>query len=74
MSDIVLSREELESLTGYKLATKQLNYLHEHGFGRARIDRHGKVILERAHFDAVSRGELHTQRKGANLSHFKRAA
>lgn len=74
MSDIALSEDELRRLTGYKLATKQLNVLHERGFARAYINRDGKVTLERAHFEAVSRGELHTQRKGANLSIFKRAA
>lgn len=74
MSEITLSEEELRRLTGYKLATKQLNFLRERGFARAYINRDGKVTLERAHFEAVSRGELHTQGKGANLSIFRKAA
>jgi hypothetical protein len=69
---ITLTDAEIEALTGYKNATKQLNVLHNRGFLRAYIGRKG-VVLERAHYEAVSRGELHQPRKGANLSFLKAA-
>lgn len=56
---IVLQPGEIEALTGYRTATKQLNVLHARGFTRAFINRLGDVVLERAHYEAVSRGELH---------------
>jgi hypothetical protein len=52
--------------------TKQLNVLHARGFVRAYIGRHG-VILERAHYEAVSRGELQAPRRAANLAFLKQA-
>ncbi len=70
---ITLSEPEIVSLTGYDRATKQLAVLHSRGFLRAFIDRNGSVVLERAHYEAVSRGELHQPGKKANLS-FLRAA
>lgn len=73
MSDIKLSEDELQALTGYERATKQLAVLRDRGFVRAYIDRHGHVVLERAHYEAVSRGELHAPAKAANLSFLKRA-
>jgi hypothetical protein len=54
---ITLTPEELVNLTGYKQATKQLAELHRQGFWRARRCRvTGAAILERPHYDAVSRG------------------
>lgn len=73
MSDITLSEAEIQALTEYEHATKQLNVLHSRGFTRAWINRHGKVVLERAHYEAVSRGEVKSSGKSANLS-FLRAA
>lgn len=74
MSDsIVMSVEELRALTGYKAATKQLNVLHRRGFLRAYIDRNGHVVLERTHYEAVTRGELQAPKKTANLSFLKAA-
>lgn len=75
MSDsIVLSEAEIVALTGYERATKQLQVLHARGFVRAFIDRNGSVKLERAHYEAVTRGE-HVQLSGkkANLSFLKAA-
>lgn len=72
-AEIKLSEEEIAALTQYAHATKQLRVLHSRGFTRAFIDRKGKVILERAHYEAVSRGELQTGRKVANLSFLKAA-
>jgi hypothetical protein len=69
---ITLSEAEIQSLTGYKNATKQLNVLHNRGFLRAYIGRNG-VVLERAHYEAVSRGEVHTPAKKANLSFLRTA-
>ena len=56
MSDIILSPEEIEAITQYKLTTMQLDVLRRRGFYRAYIGRKG-VILERAHYDAVTRGQ-----------------
>ena len=71
---ITLTDAELEAITGYKVATKQLNVLHRRGFLRAFIDRTGSVVLERTHYEAVSRGELLTKpAKVANLSIFRAA-
>lgn len=56
MSDLLLSPAEIQALTHYKAPTLQLNELRQQGFWRARIGRHG-VILERSHYEAVSRGD-----------------
>lgn len=58
MSMITLSEQELRELTGgYKRPGDQLRELHRQGFNRARIGRvNGRVILERAHYDAVCAG------------------
>ena len=53
---ITLSAEELEAITGYAVATKQLQVLHRRGFHRAYINRLGAVVLERVHYEAVSQG------------------
>jgi len=72
MSDITLSRAELIALTSYELPCKQLARLHADGFHRARIGRDG-VILERAHYEAVCRGESEKPRKTANIGFLKAA-
>lgn len=80
MSDIALSADDIESMTGYATATKQLQVLHNRGFHRAFINRRGVVVLERPHFEAVTRGEAgtgpSTPSKAANLTFLrqKRAA
>jgi hypothetical protein len=58
MFTVRLSDAELVELTEYEQPTKQLQELHRQGFYRARIGRTGRVILERAHYDAVARGEV----------------
>lgn len=78
MSDsITLTDDELQAITGYEQATKQLRVLHDRGFTRAFIDRNGDLVLERAHYEAVVRGEFGrppgATGRGANLS-FLRAA
>jgi hypothetical protein len=57
-SSLVLDKSELEALTGYKIATKQLAVLQRRGFTRAFINRLGDLVLERAHYEAVCRGEV----------------
>ena len=77
---IILARAEIEALTGYRNATKQLNVLHSRGYTRAFINRLGDVVLERAHYEAVSRGEVHQpgqtsgSGKVANLAFLKQRA
>ena len=51
---LVLSPSELAELTGYEQPCRQLDVLHKRGFSRAFIGRKG-VILERVHYEAVSR-------------------
>lgn len=53
---ITLSPEEIALLTGYRRAAEQLAALQRMGFWRARRDRFGRVVLERAHYDAVASG------------------
>ncbi len=77
MAGLTLTKMELEELTGYKEAPRQLEVLHRRGFLRAFISRRG-LVLERAHYDAICRGAQHggadVPRKVANLSMFKRTA
>lgn len=78
MSELVLSQADVEALTGYENATKQLQVLHRRGYHRAFINRLGRVVLERAHYEAVARGEAQTpattKTKTANLSFLRPAA
>jgi hypothetical protein len=77
VTNLTLAREELESITGYRAATRQLAVLHSRGFTRAYICRAGGVVLERAHYDAVCRGEYggqHRPAKAANLDFLRRQA
>jgi hypothetical protein len=55
--DLLLSEAEIERLTGYSRATEQVEELRRQGFSRARRNRLGRVVLERSHYDAVTRGE-----------------
>lgn len=54
---IILTSDELASVTSYRTPKRQLAELHRQGFYRARIAATGNVILERAHYDAVCAGE-----------------
>jgi hypothetical protein len=57
--DAILNEEEVRALTGYAKPSAQLRELHRQGFYRARRARlAGRIILERAHFDAVCRGVI----------------
>jgi hypothetical protein len=55
---LVLEREEIASITGYKRQAEQLAELHRRGYSRAYRDRLGRVVLTRAHFDAVEAGAI----------------
>lgn len=55
---LTLSPDEIAELTGgLQFPRCQVKRLHERGFVRARLER-GRVVLERAHYDAVCRGEF----------------
>ena len=72
-----LNEQELQQITGYTAPLRQLNVLHLRGFVRAYRARDGRVILERAHYLAVCRGEFSNSRIEAqpsvNVSFLKRA-
>lgn len=54
---ITLSDDELVEVTGYKQPASQLRALHDRGFLLARRSTvTGKVILDRAHYEAVCNG------------------
>lgn len=54
---LILTPDEIRELTGYTQPAKQLAELHRRGFVRAYRNRLGQVTLERAHYDAVARGQ-----------------
>lgn len=54
----VLTPDELLAVSGYARAAEQLAELHRLGFIRARIDRLGRVVLERSHYEAVCDGRF----------------
>lgn len=56
-TSVVLKSEELVQLTGYRAPTKQLEVLLKRGFTRAFISRR-RVVLERAHYEAVCCGQI----------------
>ena len=57
MSDLTLSDDELRRITGgYSRQADQLRVLLARGFHRAAILR-GVLVLERSHYDAVTRGQ-----------------
>lgn len=53
---VTLTPAELVTITGYKIASKQLQELRRRGFWRAYQNRSGQVIVERAHFQAIASG------------------
>lgn len=59
MASITLTAGELRQVTGGKKhPRRQLAELHARGFWRARLGVDGKVVLERAHYEAVCAGAL----------------
>lgn len=67
MTDLLLTDPELQRLTGYKRAAEQVAELHRQGFARARRDRLGRVVLERAHYHAVCAGGAQPARPQVRL-------
>ncbi|MEY4751372.1 MAG: hypothetical protein RIQ60_3586 [Pseudomonadota bacterium] len=57
MTTITLTPAELLELTGYSQPAAQLQALHKQGYWRARRSITGAVVLTRAHFEAIERGE-----------------
>ena len=73
--NITLSPEEIAAITGYEKPCKQLGVLKARGFYRAYIARKGGVVLERAHYESVVRGQdAPTTTKAVNLAFMRRAA
>lgn len=66
-TDAILSDAELLDITGYRRASEQLDELHRQGFARARRDRLGRVVLERAHYHAVCAGASQPARPRVRL-------
>lgn len=57
MTDLVLTDAELVAVTGYRQSAAQLRELLERGFWLARRSAlTGRVILDRAHYEAVCQG------------------
>lgn len=54
-----MTAAELYGITGYLRPFEQLKILHGRGFTRAwRAPTNGHVILERSHYEAVTRGQF----------------
>jgi len=53
---LTLTPDQIEEITGYRQPAAQLAALHRRGYWRAYRDRLGRVVLERAHYDAVAAG------------------
>lgn len=61
---LTLTPDELVALTGYRQPAAQLAELHRQGYHRARrAPVTGRVILERAHYEAVARGDAADQQR-----------
>lgn len=55
--DVTLTEQQVVDLSGgYEQPARQLRALHARGYWRAYIGKNGKVVLERAHYEAVSSG------------------
>lgn len=56
-TQLTLTPNELQALTGYRRHAEQLRELHRRGYWRACRSITGAVVLTRAHFEAIERGE-----------------
>lgn len=72
--NITLTPDELAAITGYEQPCKQLQMLKARGFYRAYIARKGGVVLERTHYEAVTRGHDDKPVKSANIGFMRKAA
>ena len=60
-----LTEEEIVEITDYHQPAKQLEELHAQGFWRARRSPvTGRIVLERAHYEAVCAGDTKPGRGG----------
>lgn len=75
MSDgLTFSHDELVEITGgYVRQADQLRVLHARGFYRADILR-GRLVLERSHYDQVTRGHVEASRPKVKPPRVKAAA
>lgn len=55
------AKEVHDASGGYAYAARQLRELHARGFVLASIGRHGRVVLPRAHYEAVLNGQFRQQ-------------
>ena len=63
---VLLSAEEISEVTGYRKPALQVRELHSRGFVRARVNVLNRVVLERAHFEAVCSHAAGTAVQAAN--------
>lgn len=55
---LMLTPDEIQALTGYRQPAKQLAELHRQGYWRARrAPITARILVERAHYEAVARGQ-----------------
>lgn len=69
---ICLTTDELIALTGYHQPARQVAELRGQGFWRAR-HKDGRVILERAHYEAVCAGAQPERKITGRVVQFKAA-
>ena len=74
MTPLLLTAEELVSLTGYRRAGDQVRELQRQGFTRARRGPSGDTVLERAHYESVCRGMSSAERPRVRPPQLRRAA
>ena len=73
MAEITLTPNEIEAITGYRRPAEQLRVLHARGFYRAAM-LNGRLVLERAHYDAVCAGRIEPARPKVKVPQLRRAA
>jgi hypothetical protein len=62
--DVLMSQIQVKRISGgYEQPRRQLEALREQGFWRARLGRDHRVVLERAHYDAVCAGAVEPGRE-----------
>jgi hypothetical protein len=65
-SHLLLSQDEITDVTGYRKPALQVRELHSRGFVRARVNVLNRVVLERAHFEAVCSSAAGNSAQAAN--------
>lgn len=67
IDELLMTRDELQELTGHQQPRRQLKRLHADGFWRARLVG-GRVVMERAHYQAVCQGAVAPDEKARNTA------